>query len=66
MPLGMYSKTGGSANMNGCDIQTEMDEIRKSLGICPQHNMLFPDLSVMEHFIMFGMVIDPNILPNCI
>ena len=66
MPLGMYSKTGGSANMNGCDIETDMDEIRKSLGICPQHNMLFPDLSVMEHFIMFGMVIESSILPNCI
>ena len=61
MPLGMYSKTGGSANMNGCDIETDMDEIRKSLGICPQHNMLFPELTVMEHFIMFGMVISAKI-----
>lgn len=52
--------------MDGCDVQTEMDEIRKSLGICPQHNMLFPDLSVMEHFIMFGMVINSSIVPNCI
>jgi hypothetical protein len=26
------------------------------VGLCPQHNMLFPDLNVNEHFVFFGMV----------
>ena len=52
----MYSSSGGSAQMAGYDIATRMDEIRYSLGICPQHNMLFPELTVMEHFYIFGMV----------
>ena len=53
----MYSKTAGRATMNGYDTETNMDTIRKSLGICPQHNMLFPELTVLQHFILFGMVI---------
>jgi hypothetical protein len=30
--------------------------VRESLGLCPQHNMLFENLTVREHFIFFGMV----------
>ena len=52
----MYSKTGGDSQINGYDTETNMDVVRKSLGICPQHNMLFPELTVEEHFTMFGMV----------
>ena len=33
-----------------------MGLIRKSLGLCPQHNMLFVDLTVIEHLIFFGML----------
>ena len=33
-----------------------MVKIRKSLGLCPQHNMLFVDLTVREHLIFFGML----------
>ena len=52
----MYSKTGGDTRINGYDTDDSMDIVRKSLGICPQHNMLFPELTVGEHFTMFGMV----------
>ena len=27
--------------MYGLDIRTDMEEIRKTLGMCPQHNVLF-------------------------
>ena len=54
--IGMYSKTGGDTRINGYDTDDNMDIVRKSLGICPQHNMLFPELTVGEHFTMFGMV----------
>ena len=37
-------------------IKTDMQAARDSLGLCPQHNMLFPSLTVMEHLIFFGMV----------
>ena len=35
--------------MNGYDIRTEMDAIRQSIGVCPQHNVLFDEMTVDEH-----------------
>ena len=52
----MYSSTNGTAKMAGYDIASNLDAIRQSLGICPQHNMLFPELTVIQHFYIFGMV----------
>lgn len=38
---GMYPPTSGTAIIYGKDIRTDMDTIRQSLGMCPQHNILF-------------------------
>lgn len=35
---------------------TEMDEVRRSLGLCPQHDILFDELTVAEHIIFFSKV----------
>lgn len=35
--------------MAGKDIRTEMSEIRQDIGICLQHDCLFPQLTVREH-----------------
>ncbi|XP_015427825.1 PREDICTED: ATP-binding cassette sub-family A member 2 [Myotis davidii] len=39
----------GTTDPGEGDIRTEMDEIRKNLGMCPQHNVLFDRLTVEEH-----------------
>jgi ATP-binding cassette subfamily A (ABC1) protein 3 len=31
-----------------------MDEIRHFMGVCPQHNILFDDLTVKEHLVLFA------------
>ncbi|KAM4576304.1 ATP-binding cassette sub-family A member 2 isoform 2-T2 [Odontesthes bonariensis] len=46
---GLFPPTSGSATIYGHDIRTEMERIRKNLGMCPQHNVLFDKLSVEEH-----------------
>lgn len=38
---GLYPPTSGTAYIYGKDITLSMDEIRHSLGMCPQHNVLF-------------------------
>lgn len=38
---GLFEPTDGTAYIYGYDIRSEMDNIRKSLGMCPQHNVLF-------------------------
>ncbi|TYZ56867.1 hypothetical protein PybrP1_005017, partial [[Pythium] brassicae (nom. inval.)] len=34
----------------------DMDEIRESLGICFQHDVLFADLTVEEHLLLFAQI----------
>jgi len=53
---GLYSPTSGSAMINGHSISSSLDKVRESLGLCPQHNMLFEDLTVREHLVFFGML----------
>jgi len=50
---GMIPPTYGTAYINDYDIRTDIVEARKSLGICPQHNILFGDLTVSEHIYFF-------------
>ncbi|KAJ6644467.1 Phospholipid-transporting ATPase ABCA3 [Pseudolycoriella hygida] len=53
MLTGMFEPTSGTAFLNKFDVRTEISEARKSLGLCPQHNILFDDLTVREHLIFF-------------
>lgn len=53
----MFSPTSGSVYINGYDIRDNLDKVRESLGLCPQHNLLFTDLTVLEHLVFFAMVI---------
>ena len=52
--VGLYTPTSGTATINGYDIKTNMDQIRQNLGICPQHDVLFDRLTVVEHLKLFG------------
>uniref|UniRef100_A0A8C8J4V0 P-type phospholipid transporter n=1 Tax=Oncorhynchus tshawytscha TaxID=74940 RepID=A0A8C8J4V0_ONCTS len=51
---GLFAPTSGTALINGYDIRTDMDTIRKHLGMCPQHNVLFNDLTVEEHIYFYA------------
>ena len=55
MLSGLYSSSGGEANYDSMNIlqDSNMDKFRSRLGICPQHDVLFDDLSVEEHLSMF-------------
>ncbi|XP_033096938.1 ATP-binding cassette sub-family A member 2-like isoform X2 [Anneissia japonica] len=46
---GLFPPTNGTATIYGNDIRSDMLVIRKSLGMCPQHNALFDKLTVEEH-----------------
>ena len=51
---GMLAATEGKASIYGYDVLTEMKQIRTMMGICPQHNILFPKLTVKEHLSIFA------------
>jgi ABC-type multidrug transport system ATPase subunit len=52
----MITPTSGTALVGGFDIRTDIHKVRESLGLCPQHNVLFEDLTVREHLYFFGKV----------
>ena len=56
MLCGMYDATGGKVMYDGENIlgSLEMDNFRTKLGICPQHDVLFDDLTIKEHLSMFA------------
>ncbi|XP_068200893.1 phospholipid-transporting ATPase ABCA3-like isoform X1 [Palaemon carinicauda] len=54
MLTGLFPPTSGTAKVGGYDIVTEMENVRSSLGLCPQHDVLFDELTVAEHIIFFS------------
>ncbi|XP_078147403.1 retinal-specific phospholipid-transporting ATPase ABCA4a isoform X1 [Centroberyx gerrardi] len=53
---GMFPPTSGTATIYGRDIRTDMDTIRLSLGMCPQHNILFQYMTVEEHILFYSLL----------
>ncbi|KAK7443281.1 hypothetical protein BaRGS_00040468, partial [Batillaria attramentaria] len=51
---GFYPPTSGTAVINGYDIRTELGAVRESLGLCPQHNVLFDTLTVQQQLLLFA------------
>jgi ABC-type multidrug transport system ATPase subunit len=56
MLTGMVAATDGYATISGKDIRTDMDSIRSEIGICLQHDCLFPELTVREHVDFFSRI----------
>uniref|UniRef100_H3GYZ5 ABC transporter domain-containing protein n=1 Tax=Phytophthora ramorum TaxID=164328 RepID=H3GYZ5_PHYRM len=56
MLTGMAAPSSGDATYRGLSLNQDMEEIRESLGICFQHDVLFEDLTVEEHLLLFGRV----------
>lgn len=54
MLTGIFPPTSGTAIIEGCDIRTDMKGVRSNLGLCPQYNILFDELTVAEHLYFFG------------
>ncbi|KAM9254507.1 phospholipid-transporting ATPase ABCA7 [Cariama cristata] len=51
---GLLPPTSGTAYVLGWDIRSDIDSIRKTMGMCPQHNVLFDILTVEEHVWFYG------------
>ena len=54
MLTGMISPTSGTAIVNGKDIRKDINSVRASIGLCPQHDILFEDLTVREHITFYS------------
>lgn len=51
---GLYQANGGKASVFGIDVLKEQEELRKITGVCPQHDILFNQLTPEEHLELFA------------
>ncbi|KAJ3190758.1 hypothetical protein HDU67_006158, partial [Dinochytrium kinnereticum] len=51
---GIYEATSGIARLAGFDIATQSREVYKVIGVCPQFDILWDDLTVGEHLYFYA------------
>ncbi|KAJ3180018.1 hypothetical protein HDU87_002241 [Geranomyces variabilis] len=51
---GMFPATRGSAHIAGYNLDTDRDGVWRSVGVCPQHDILWDDLTVQEHLLFYA------------
>ncbi|XP_042506376.1 ABC transporter A family member 7-like isoform X2 [Macadamia integrifolia] len=51
---GLIKPTSGMALVQGVDLQTDMNKIYTSMGVCPQHDLLWETLTGREHLLFYG------------
>lgn len=54
MMVGLFAPTAGSITIDGASIQDNPTAARRSLGLCPQFDVLFGTLSVAQNLTFFG------------
>jgi len=52
----MFLGENRGAYVYGHNILNEMDQVRFSMGVCPQHDVLFEKLTVREHILFFAQL----------
>ncbi|KAF9935510.1 ATP-binding cassette sub- A member 1 [Modicella reniformis] len=58
MLYGVTDPSSGSAFLFNRSIRTDMNDIRANMGVCPQHDVLFNDLTCWEHMLLYAGIKD--------
>lgn len=53
MLTGLLPATAGKASVFNKDVFRDMQEVRRKMGVCPQHDVLFEALTPLEHLDLF-------------
>ncbi|KAF2078435.1 hypothetical protein CYY_000302 [Polysphondylium violaceum] len=51
---GLIEPTYGDAIIHGHSVVNNISEVRKITNVCPQHDILWPELTAYEHFALFA------------
>jgi ABC-type multidrug transport system ATPase subunit len=54
MLTGLIPPTSGDAFIYDLSVASEQDKIRRVLGVCPQHDILWPELTAAQHLEIFA------------
>jgi ABC-type multidrug transport system ATPase subunit len=56
MLTGLFLPTSGFATIYGYDIETQIENIQNIMGVCPQQNILWDELTAREHLTLFAVL----------
>ena len=51
---GMLDITSGDCEVYGQSVRRELPRVRQSLGLCPQHNILWDEMSCIDHLLFYA------------
>ncbi|KAJ3102571.1 ATP-binding cassette sub- A member 1 [Phlyctochytrium planicorne] len=51
---GLTQAHSGDAYIFGYSVKNQMSSLRKIMGVCPQHDILFDDLTAKEHILLYA------------
>ena len=54
MVAAQRAPSGGDVSVHGLSVKEEAPAVRTHLGICPQHDILYPELTAREHLELYG------------
>ncbi|CAD7702023.1 unnamed protein product [Ostreobium quekettii] len=54
MLSGFLQPTEGTALVAGLGLDTDMDQLHRIMGVCPQHNVLWDTVTGREHLLFYG------------
>ncbi|RNE97961.1 ABCA1 transporter, partial [Trypanosoma conorhini] len=56
MMTGMVKPDGGDCYVYGFSVRHQLSRVRQEIGFCPQHNILWPELTCREHLEFFAQI----------
>ncbi|XP_029463774.1 ATP-binding cassette sub-family A member 12 [Rhinatrema bivittatum] len=60
MLTGLFSASSGTILVYGKDIRTHLNQIRRSMGVCMQYDVLFDHLTTKEHLLLYAAIKAPQ------
>nr|XP_046260291.1 glucosylceramide transporter ABCA12 [Scatophagus argus] len=57
---GLFAPSSGSIEVYGRDMQSNIDDVRKELGVCMQYDVLFDHMTTEEHLMLYGQIKAPH------
>ncbi|KAJ3115049.1 hypothetical protein HDU96_001276, partial [Phlyctochytrium bullatum] len=51
---GIATPTKGTATLDGCDLKKDREKIYRRIGVCPQYDILWDELTVTDHLVFYA------------
>jgi len=66
MLTGIYEPTSGNSWVGGNSILNSIDKVQELIGYCPQFDLLWNDLSVVDHLYFYSRLknVDPALMKS--